>query len=213
MLTPVGLAVAAEDDPLAPEPANLAGALIGYARVSTSGQNLDRQTRALTEAGCIRVFAGKQPGKTAGRPELAACLDYLRAGDTLVVPSLDRLSRSRPDLITIVAGLRRRGTGFRSLHEVLDTTTPGGRLVFRVFAGPGRVHPGTHRGGVRAVRRRDRAARPGSGAAGLACRAPDAQVRADLGGQRRVRRAAEDRDLTQLRIGFPAGTAAGRGTP
>jgi len=67
-------------------------------------------------------------GKTADRPELAACLDYLRAGDTLVVPSLDRLSRSLQDLITLVAGLRRRGTGFRSLHEALDTTTPGGRL-------------------------------------------------------------------------------------
>ena len=114
MLTPVGLAVADEDDSLAPEPANLAGALIGYARVSTSGQNLYRQTRALSEAGCIRIFAGKQPGKTAARPELAACLDYLRAGDTLVVPGLDRLSRSQPDLITIVAGLRRRGTGFGS---------------------------------------------------------------------------------------------------
>jgi DNA invertase Pin-like site-specific DNA recombinase len=61
-------------------------------------------------------------------------LDYLRAGDTLVVPSLDRLSRSLQDLITIVAGLRRRGVGFRSLHEALDTTTPGGRLVFHVFA-------------------------------------------------------------------------------
>jgi DNA invertase Pin-like site-specific DNA recombinase len=102
--------------------------------VSTSGQNLDRQARALIEAGCIRIFADKQPGKTVGRPELAACLDYLRAGDTLVVPSLDRLSRSLQDLITIVAGLRRRGTGFRSLHEALDTTTPGGRLVFHVFA-------------------------------------------------------------------------------
>ncbi len=54
MLTPVGLAVADEDDPLAPEPANLAGALIGYARVSTSGQNLDRQARAWTKASCIR---------------------------------------------------------------------------------------------------------------------------------------------------------------
>ena len=72
MLPPVGLAVADQDDPLAPEPADLAGALIGYARVSTTGQNLDRQTRALTEAGCTRVFAGKQPGKTAGRPGLAA---------------------------------------------------------------------------------------------------------------------------------------------
>ena len=102
--------------------------------MSTSGQILDRQTRALTEAGCIRVFADKLSGKTADRPELAACLDYLRAGDTLVVPSLDRLSRSLQDLITLVAGLRRRGVGFRSLHEALDTTTPGGRLVFHVFA-------------------------------------------------------------------------------
>jgi len=69
-----------------------------------------------------------------GRPELAACLDYLRPGDTLVVPSLDRLSRSLQDLFTIVAGLRRRGVGFRSLHEALDITTPGGRLVLHVFA-------------------------------------------------------------------------------
>src|SRR4029079_18271474 len=65
---------------------------------------------------------------------LAACLDYLRPGDTLVVPSLDRLSRSLADLIGIVATLRRRGVGFKSLHEALDTTTPGGRLVFHVFA-------------------------------------------------------------------------------
>ena len=78
-LTPAG---ADEDDPLAPEPANLTGALIGYARVSTSGQILDRQTRALTNAGCIRVFADKLSGKTADRPELAAYLDYLRKGDT-----------------------------------------------------------------------------------------------------------------------------------
>lgn len=121
------------DDPLAPEPA-LTGALIGYARVSTAGQNLDRQTRALAEAGCIRVFADKLSGRTADRPELTACLDYLRPGDVLVVPSLDRLSRSLSDLITLVAELRRRGIGFRSLHEALDTTTPGGRLVFHVFA-------------------------------------------------------------------------------
>jgi DNA invertase Pin-like site-specific DNA recombinase len=119
---------------LASEPAVLTGARIGYARVSTSGQLLDRQTRALTQAGCIRIFADTQSGKTAERPELAACLDYLRPGDTLVVPSLDRLSRSLSDLIGLVAELRRRGVGFRSLHEALDTTTPGGRLVFHVFA-------------------------------------------------------------------------------
>jgi DNA invertase Pin-like site-specific DNA recombinase len=121
-------------DLLAPEPAVLTGALIGYARVSTSGQLLDRQEHALAEAGCIRVFADKLSGKSADRPELTACLDYLRPGDTLVVPSLDRLSRSLADLIEIVGALRRRGVGFKSLHEALDTTTAGGRLVFHVFA-------------------------------------------------------------------------------
>jgi DNA invertase Pin-like site-specific DNA recombinase len=119
---------------LAPEPATGAGALIGYARVSTSGQILDRQLLALEQAGCMRVFADKLSGKNAGRPEFEACLDYLRPGDTLVVTSLDRLSRSLQDLIATVADLRRRGTGFKSLHEALDTTTPGGRLVFHVFA-------------------------------------------------------------------------------
>jgi hypothetical protein len=88
-VAPPGIA-STKDDLLAAEPANLTGALIGYARVSTSGQILDRQTCALTEAGCIRVFADKLSGKTADRPEFAACLDYLRAGDTLVVPRLDR---------------------------------------------------------------------------------------------------------------------------
>ena len=101
---------------LAPEPAIRTGALIGYARVSTSGQLLDRQLHALAEAGCLRVFADKLSGKNADRPELAACLDYLRPGDTLVVPSLDRLSRSLADLIAIVGTLRRHGVGFKSLQ-------------------------------------------------------------------------------------------------
>ena len=109
---------------LVPEPAVQTGALIGYARVSTSGQLLDRQQHALAEAGCLRVFADKLSGKNADRRELAACLDYLRPGDTLVVPSLDRLSRSLADLIQIVTTLRRRDVGFKSLHEALDTTTP-----------------------------------------------------------------------------------------
>ncbi|WP_326646039.1 recombinase family protein [Streptosporangium sp. NBC_01755] len=115
-------------------PAARTGTLVGYGRVSTKDQNLDRQIRALTEAGCIRVFTDKLSGKNTDRPELAACLDYLRPGDTLVVLSLDRLARSLQDLITIVGDLRRREVGFRSLHEALDTTTPGGRLVFHVFA-------------------------------------------------------------------------------
>jgi DNA invertase Pin-like site-specific DNA recombinase len=113
-----------------------------------------------------------------------------------------------------VAGLRRRSTGFRSLHEALDTTTPGGRLVFHVFAALAEFIRGLIVEGFALFDAATRAARPGSSAAGLACRAPDAQARADLGGQRRVRGAAEDRDLTHLRMpGFPAGTAAGRRTP
>ena len=67
------------DNLLAPEPAVRTGALIGYARVSTTGQLLDRQQHALAEAGCLRVFAGKLSGTNADRPELAACLDHLAA--------------------------------------------------------------------------------------------------------------------------------------
>lgn len=121
-------------DLLAPVPAVRTGGLVGYARVSTKGQLLDRQIQALTEAGCSRIFADKKSGKNAERGELWKALDYLREGETLVVPSLDRLDRSIQDLIAIVSGLRKRGVGFTSLHEALDTTTPGGRLVFRVFA-------------------------------------------------------------------------------
>lgn len=110
------------------------GARIGYARVSTADQNLRRQVDALTSAGCIRVFEEKLSGKNTERPELQACLDYLREGDTLVVLELSRLGRSLADLLALVSGLRQRGIGFTSLHENLDTTTPGGRLVFHVFA-------------------------------------------------------------------------------
>jgi DNA invertase Pin-like site-specific DNA recombinase len=133
---------------------------IGYARVSTGGQNLERQIDALTTAGCRRIFAEKKSGKNAERPELLAALDFMRAGDTLVVPSLDRLSRSLQDLITTVGDLRRRGIGFTSLHENLDTTTPGGRLVFHVFAALAEfirelIVTGTHEG-LAAARARGR---------------------------------------------------------
>lgn len=119
---------------LAAEPAVLTEIRIGYARVSTAGQNLDRQLDALRAAGCRRIFADKKSGKNTDRPELAAALKFLEPGDTLVVPSLDRFGRSLADLIAMVGELRRRGVGFTSLHENLDTTTPGGRLVFHVFA-------------------------------------------------------------------------------
>lgn len=84
-------------------------------------------------AGCRRIFADKKSGKDTDRPELTAAMKFLEPGDTLVVPALDRFGRSLADLITMVGELRRRGVGFTSLHEALDTTTPGGRLVFHVF--------------------------------------------------------------------------------
>ncbi|MGQ4600703.1 recombinase family protein [Nocardia sp. R6R-6] len=102
--------------------------------VSTSGQKLERQLDALNASGCRKIFADKKSGKNALRPELKACHAFLDSGDTLVVPSLDRYGRSLQDLINMVAELRTRGIGFTSLRENLDTTTPGGRLVFHVFA-------------------------------------------------------------------------------
>lgn len=141
------------------------GALIGYARVSTKGQNLDRQLVLLEAAGCQRIFSDKKSGKNTEREELWNALDYLRVGDTLVVPSLDRLGRSIQDLISVVAGLRERGIGFRSLHEALDTTTPGGRLVFHVFAALAEfirelIVQGTHEGLAAARARGQRLGRP-----------------------------------------------------
>jgi hypothetical protein len=109
-------------DLLAPVPA-VQGALVGYARVSTKGQLLDRQIHALTEAGCVRIFADKKSGRNAEREELWKALDYLRVGDTLVVPSLDRLGRSIQDLIAIVSGLRKRGIGF-TVHARLPRDVP-----------------------------------------------------------------------------------------
>lgn len=146
-------------------PVGAGDALIGYARVSTKGQNLDRQITALEAAGCQRIFADKKSGKNAERDELQKALDYLRPNDTLVVPSLDRLGRSIQDLITIVADLRRAGIGFRSLHESLDTTTPGGRLVFHVFAALAEfirelIVQGTHEGLAAARARGQRLGRP-----------------------------------------------------
>jgi len=148
------------DDLLAAEPAVLTEIRIGYARVSTSDQNLERQLDALNNAGCRRIFAEKKSGKNGDRPELAAALDFMRPGDTLVVASLDRLSRSLQDLIATVGDLRGRGVGFTSLHENLDTTTPGGRLVFHVFAALAEfirelIVAGTHEG-LAAARTRGR---------------------------------------------------------
>jgi DNA invertase Pin-like site-specific DNA recombinase len=106
---------------------------VGYARVSTQDQNLELQLDALAKANCEQTFQEKITGKSKDRPELNICLKMLRAGDVLVVWKLDRLARSLKDLVEIISELEAKGIGFKSLTESIDTTSPGGKLIFHIF--------------------------------------------------------------------------------
>ncbi len=108
--------------------------LVGYARVSTTDQNLDLQTDALQAAGCACLLTDTVSGAKVDRPGLTAALAACRSGDTLVVWKLDRLGRSLQHLVETVRDLGDRGVGFKSLQESIDTTTSGGRLIFHIFA-------------------------------------------------------------------------------
>ncbi|MCU1670871.1 MAG: site-specific recombinase, invertase Pin, partial [Blastococcus sp.] len=108
---------------------------IGYGRVSTPDQNADAQHDALDAAGCERVFFDHGvSGKLARRPELDACLDYLRPGDTLVITKLDRLGRSVKNLVDQVLDLGTRNVDLVVISQGIDTTTPAGKLIFHVLA-------------------------------------------------------------------------------
>ena len=107
--------------------------LLGYARVSTLHQSPDMQTKALTEAGAERIWTDRMSGTRDDRPELAALLDYAHSGDVLMVWRLDRLGRSLTHLLAVARDLQDRGVELLSLTEAIDTTTPGGRLIFHVF--------------------------------------------------------------------------------
>jgi DNA invertase Pin-like site-specific DNA recombinase len=109
------------------------GHLLGYARVSTTDQQLQLQVDALERAGCFRVFTETASGARTDRPVLAQLLDQLRPATPRSSGKLDRLGRSLRHLVDTVTGLADRGIGFRSLQEAIDTTTPGGKLVFHVF--------------------------------------------------------------------------------
>ncbi len=111
----------------------IVGELLGYARVSTNDQDAALQTRALSEAGCFRIFTDVMSGAAEHRPELDKLKDQLRPGDTLVVWRLDRLGRSLRHLIDSMNELEKQEVGFRSLTESIDTTSAGGRLIFHVF--------------------------------------------------------------------------------
>jgi len=91
------------------------------------------QLDALHAARCERVFSETASGARTARPELERALSHLRAGDTLVVWRPDRLGRSLKDMITQAEALRARGVNLRSLQESIDTSSPGGELIFNIF--------------------------------------------------------------------------------
>ena len=109
---------------------------IGYARVSTQEQNLDRQIDQLKEAGCEKIYQEKITGTKKEREELEKLLEQIRQGDTVIISELTRLSRSTKDLFTLVEQIQSKGADIKSLKETwLDTTTPQGKLMFTIMAG------------------------------------------------------------------------------
>ena len=106
---------------------------MGYARVSTTDQHLHLQLDALQQAGCDTVFQETASGSIRDRPELRHAIASLKSGDTLVVWKLDRLARSLAQLIDTIDELHQLGCGFKSITELIDTTTAGGKLIFHIF--------------------------------------------------------------------------------
>lgn len=104
----------------------------GYARISTQDQDAQSQVIALKSAECESVFKEQASGGRWDRPELHRLLEQLRAGDTVVVWKLDRLSRSLKDLLTILEKIETAGATFLSLTESIDTSTPAGRMMMQI---------------------------------------------------------------------------------
>ena len=123
-------------------------ALIGYARVSSVGQSLDVQLQKLQP--CDKIFEEKRSGTSDARPMLAACLDYVRAGDTVVVTRLDRLARSTLHLCQIAEQLARKKVQLQVLDQAIDTNDATGRLLFHMLGAIGQFETE-----LRAERQRD----------------------------------------------------------
>ncbi len=111
---------------------------VGYARVSTTDQDLTNQIAVLTNAGCRKIFAEKISGtKKEGRQAFDECLDYLREGDTLVVTRIDRLSRSLRDLQNLVHDLEGQKIKLKATEQAIDTSSASGKAfldMLGVFA-------------------------------------------------------------------------------
>lgn len=114
---------------------DMAGTIVGYARVSSARQDTDLQAKRLKTAGANKFFSEKRSGLDSDRPELARCLEYVREGDTLLVTKLDRLARSTSDLYRIVTALTEKGVAFKVLDDpAVDTSSRTGKLVMGILA-------------------------------------------------------------------------------
>jgi len=110
--------------------------IIGYARVSTKDQNLERQIDELKRAGCEKIFLEKISGTKRNRPEFDKMFEVLRPGDMIIILELTRLSRSTRDLIEIMTKFEQMNVSVKSLKESwLDTSSAHGKLLFTIFAG------------------------------------------------------------------------------
>ena len=107
---------------------------LGYARVSTEQQNLDRQLDMLSKYGVDKLYTEKMTGTKRDRPELNKLLDRMTEGDTVVIESLSRLGRSTKDLIELVDLFDKEGVHLVSLKESIDTSTPAGKLLFTLMS-------------------------------------------------------------------------------
>ena len=106
----------------------------GYARVSTEGQNLDRQLDALKKQNVDIIYNEKKTGTKRDRPELGKMLERMTAGDTVVIESLSRLGRSTKDLIQLMELFEKHGVNLVSLKESIDTSTSTGKLIFTLLS-------------------------------------------------------------------------------
>ena len=109
--------------------------VVGYARVSTSDQDLSAQLASLKAAGAGTIFREKISGVRADRPQLSKLMSSLKRGDTVIVSKLDRLGRSTRELLQLIHDIDRAGASFKSLGDPLfDTTTSQGRLLVTMLA-------------------------------------------------------------------------------
>ncbi len=134
------------------------GRKVGYARVSSTDQNLDMQIDALKKAGCDPIFAERFTGATAKRLQLQRALATLQPGDTFVTWKLDRAARSLMDLLHMVSDFKARNVHFQSLTEKIDTSSPHGQFVFHIMGAMAEFQRAiireNQREGIKAARKR-----------------------------------------------------------